>query len=65
MASFRLGKPEHFPMPDRRTLLPHAQQLQLPASDPARDLAELGRLLEKGLITPEEFRKAKDSILTI
>lgn len=42
----------------------HALQLEDPAADHAHQINELAKLLQKELITPEEFAKAKERLLS-
>ena len=64
MASFRLGPPSGHPVigynGENRLL-----SLEDPESTRMREIAELAELLEKKLITPEEFAAAKRKILGI
>lgn len=64
MASFRLGPPT---TPAPRSLEGGDQREPLQLEDPermvVRDIAALGQLLEKNLITPEEFTAAKRRLL--
>jgi hypothetical protein len=61
MAAFRIGQST-----DRSHQVAGAseppRQLDWPDNSPVRDLTELARLLESGLITSEEFEKAKQRL---
>lgn len=63
LASIRVGAPSAGPALESGTAKAPLQ-LEDPDVQRARELTELGRLLEKELITPEEFRRAKEKLLT-
>ena len=58
MVSFRIGPPETPPLIDANTRYDHLS-LEDPETIRLRDIESLARLLEKNLITPEEFAAAK------
>lgn len=61
LASFRLGQPVSRPeLPGRTEDLP---RLEDPEALREKELATLLRLLDKNLISPEEYQKAKQDIL--
>lgn len=45
------------------TTTPHALQLEDPETARIKEINDLGKLLQKELITPEEFAKAKERLL--
>lgn len=62
LASFRLGRPDGFAaLPDRTVDVSH--QLEDSEAMKRRELEALLRLLEKNLISPDEYQKAKREIL--
>lgn len=62
LASFRLGGTSNFAeLPDRS--IDPAHRLEDPESIRNRELETLLRLLEKDLISPEEYQKAKQELL--
>ncbi|MEZ4526885.1 MAG: SHOCT domain-containing protein [Desulfobacterales bacterium] len=62
-ASLKVGNPAEtvIPLIAHESLPPHAQ-LEEAGSACVRELSELAHLYESGLITPEEFRQAKDQL---
>ncbi len=62
IASFKLGAPDsRYALPDDTTL--PQRQLEDPETARIRELGELARLLEKDLITADEYRQAKRRLL--
>jgi hypothetical protein len=62
LASFRVGAPGHAPQIESGTANP-TQQLEDPETIRIRELTELARMLEKNLITREEYNQAKHALL--
>jgi len=62
LASFKIDHDEHSP-PAIAGDSTAPRQLDSPGSMRVRELSELARLLEKDLISPEEYERAKDSLL--
>ncbi len=65
MATVKLGQPNQLPAieHDAAIDLPRLDAPDAPASRDLSELAELARLLEKGLITVDEFNQAKRQLL--
>ena len=62
LASFRLGRTPHSAeLPD--ATIDSSRRLEDPESIRNRELEALLRLLEKNLISPEDYQKAKQEIL--
>ncbi|MBW1940604.1 MAG: SHOCT domain-containing protein [Deltaproteobacteria bacterium] len=60
-ASLKLGKPESVPLIEDNSFA-NLHQLEDPAVIRIKELGELSRLLEKGLITLDEYNKAKQEL---
>ncbi|MBW1759496.1 MAG: SHOCT domain-containing protein [Deltaproteobacteria bacterium] len=60
-ASLKLGKPESVPLIEDNSFA-NLHQLEDPAVIRIKELGELSRLLEKGLITRDEYNKAKQEL---
>ena len=65
MATVKLGQPTHTPAigHDETIDVPRLEDPDTPRSRDVSELAELARLLEKDLITVDEFNKAKRQLL--
>jgi len=62
LASFRVGVPEQVQQLESRTVNP-TRQLEDPETARIRELTALARMLEKNLITREEYNQAKQTLL--
>jgi len=62
LASFRVGAPGNMQQLESRTADP-SRQLEDPETARIRELTELARMLEKDLITREEYNQAKKTLL--
>jgi hypothetical protein len=62
LASFRVGAPGHAQQLESRMVDP-TYQLEDPETARIRELTELARMLEKDLITREEYNRAKKTLL--
>jgi hypothetical protein len=60
-ASLKIGKPDNVPLLGDNSYQ-NFQQLEDPTIIRIKELGELSRLLDKGLITPEEYNKAKHQL---
>jgi len=60
-ASLKLGKPENVPLIEDNSF-ENLHQLEDPAVIRIKELGELSRLLDKGLITRDEYNKAKQEL---
>ena len=61
LAQFRVGQSSHPPLLDQNN--PDSpQQLEWSGDTQVQELTELARLLQSGLITPDEYEKAKQKI---
>jgi predicted membrane metal-binding protein len=65
MATLKLGRPSRMPAIDHEAAgdIPRLEGPEIPRRREVSELAELARLLEKDLITVEEFNKAKQNLL--
>jgi len=61
LAQFRVGHSNGSPRLEHRTSDP-SQQLEWSGDSQIQELTELARLLKSGLITPDEYEKAKQKI---
>ena len=62
LASFRVGVPGHAPQIESGISNP-TRRLEDPETIRIRELTELARMLEKNLITREEYNQAKKTLL--
>jgi hypothetical protein len=62
LASLKIGEPNH-PRPLAIQSEHQVAQLEDPDTKKVREIVELARLLEKKLITPEEYNQAKQKLL--
>ncbi len=62
LASFKIANDKSEPMVIESNVIPVARLLADPDSRRRRELTELGRMLEKNLITLEEFNQVKKSL---
>jgi len=63
LASFKIASDKTNPQLIESDVIPSARQLEDPSSRRLRELTELARMLEKNLITIEEYHQVKKSLL--
>ena len=63
LASFKIANDKSESIELESNVIPVSRQLEDPSSRRLRELAELSRMLEKNLITLEEFNQVKKSLL--
>lgn len=63
LASFKIASDKTNPQVIESNLVPSVRQLEDPSSRRLRELTELARMLEKNLITLEEYHQVKESLL--
>jgi hypothetical protein len=63
LASFKVGSDKTNPHVIESNVIPTDRQLEDPSSRRLRELTELARMLEKNLITLEEYHQVKKSLL--
>lgn len=61
LAQFRVGQPNGRPLLDQDRS-DDTHQLEWSGDTPVQELTELARLLQSGLITPDEYEKAKQQL---
>lgn len=61
LAQFRVGQSNSRPLLDQDQA-DRPQQLEWSGDTPVQELTELARLLQSGLITPDEYEKAKQQL---
>ncbi len=63
LASFKIASDKSNPQVIESNVIPSARQLEDPSSRRLRELTELASMLEKNLITLEEYHQVKKSLL--
>ena len=63
LASLKIGEPKNLPKRLEMHSDQHVPQLEGPDTSKVGEIVELARLLEKNLITPEEYHQAKQKLL--